>query len=117
MARYKPPERFNVPLVLLAPTYTKVLGVEKKTFPSLQQGVLFYGSFRSFGGTEREMNGVYSVEDTAIVECWYRPDIKADCRIGVLSSGAIYEILGEPENINMENQYLKFRVQRYKGGA
>lgn len=117
MARYKPPERFNVPLVLLVPTYAKVLGVEKKTFPSLQQGVLFYGSFRSFGGTEREMNGVYSVEDTAIVECWFRPDIKADCRIGVLSSGAIYEILGEPENINLENQYLKFRVQRYKGGA
>ena len=117
MARYKPPERFNAPLVLLVPTYTKVLGVEKKTFPSLQQGILFYGSFRSFGGTEREMNGVYSVEDTAIVECWYRPDIKANCRIGVLSSGAIYEILGEPENINLENQYLKFRVQRYKGGA
>lgn len=117
MARYKPPERFNVPLVLLAPTYTTVLGVEKKNFPSLQQGVLFYGSFRSFGGTEREMNGLYSVEDTAVVECFYRPDIKANCRIGVLSSGAIYEILGEPENINMENQYLKFRVQRYKGGA
>jgi hypothetical protein len=51
------------------------------------------------------------------VETWFRPDIQSNCRIGVPQTGAVYEILGEPENINMQNQYLKFKVQRVKGGA
>ena len=28
---------------------------------------------------------------------------------------SIYEIIGVPENINMHNQFLKFKVKRYKG--
>ena len=57
------------------------------------------------------------VEDTANIECWYRPDIKSDCRVGLLSTGAIYDIINEPENIDMRNQFLKFKVLRYKGGS
>ena len=96
MAVYKPSAPFNVPLLLLVPTSETVLGVEKKTFPAPQDGVLFYGSFRTFGGTEKDVNGAYSLENTAVIETWYRPDIKADCRIKVLSTGDIYEIIGKP---------------------
>ena len=118
MARnFRPSEPFNVPMKILVPTETDVTGTTKKTFTDPESSEMFFGSFRTFGGTESERNGVYTLIDTAGINTWYRPDIKANCRIGVLSSGAIYEILGEPENINMENQYLKFRVQRYKGGA
>ena len=117
MANFKPSTPFAVPMMLLEPSYNTVSGVPTKTFPTLDQGVLFYGSFKTYGGTEREINGLYSVIDTATIECWFRPDIKSDCRIGIPATNAIYEILGEPENINMRNQYLKIKVQRVKGGA
>ncbi len=117
MAQYKPFVPFNVALILLVPTYSIVSGVNTKTFPTLSEGNLFYGSFKTYGGTERDVNGLYSIEDTANIECWYRPDIKSDCRIAIPMTGAIYEIFGEPENINMRNQYLRFKVRRVKGGV
>ena len=57
------------------------------------------------------------VIDTAYVETWYRPDIKSDCRIRVMETGKVYEILGEVENIDMRNQFAKFKVRAVKGGA
>ena len=117
MAAFKPSATFSVALMLLQPTYSKVQGVTKKSFPDLEQGLPFYGNFKTYGGTELTVNGIYSVEDTAWVETWFRPDIKSDCRIGIPSTGAIYEIIGEPENINLRNQFLKFKVRKVKGGA
>lgn len=114
---YKPSVPFSVPLLLLTPTYSKVNGVEKKTFPAIQSGTLFYGSFKSYGGTERDVNGVYSIEDTATVETWYMPEIKSNCRVAVAGTNAVYDILGEPENIDMRNQYLVFKLKRVKGGV
>ena len=117
MAEFKLSSPLNVPLMLLIPTYSDAYGVEKKTFPEVKDGILIYGSFRTFGGTERDVNGLYSIENTATVETWFRPDIQSNCRIGIPATGEVYEILGEPENINMRNQYLKFKVRAIKGGA
>ena len=117
MARYKISAPFTVAMVLLAPTYGKTYGAENKTFPAVKDGMPFNGNFRTFGGTEREVNGVYSVIDTAIIETWYNPAIKSDCRVVICDSGAVYEIINEPENIELRNQYMKFRVQKIKGGA
>lgn len=117
MSRFKFAAPLTVPLKLLVPTYSATYGVDKKTFPAMKDGVLIYGNFKTYGGTEREVNGVYSIEDTAIVETWYRPDIKSDCRIGIPETGEVFEILGEPENIERRNQYLRLKVTRVKGGA
>lgn len=117
MASYRPSLPFSVPLRLLIPTYTTVNGVRKKTFPAVGSGILFYGTFKTFGGTERDVNGIYSVEDTANIETWFRPDITSGCRIALANSGAVYDVLGEPENIEMRNQFLVFKVSRVKGGA
>lgn len=121
MANYVPDLSNSIPLILLTPTYKKVQGVEKKTYPSITTAVqnvnnIFFGTFKSYGGTERDVNGVYSIEDTANIETWFKPDIKSDCRIG-LETGEVYDILGEPENVNRRNQFLKFKVKRVKGGA
>ena len=108
-----------IPLVLLVPTWTTVSGVRKKTYPSIEESLndgLFFGSFKTYGGTERDVNGVYSIEDTANIETWYRPDIKSDCRVA-LETGEIYEIMNEPEDLNKRHQFLKFKVKRVKGGA
>lgn len=114
---YRPSLPFSVPLVLLVPTVTNVSGVRKKTFPAVADGLPFYGTFKTYGGTERDVNGVYSIEDTANIETWYRPDIKSDCRIAIAGTDAVYDVIGEPENIEMRNQFLVFKVSRVKGGA
>lgn len=117
MASYKPKTPFDAALMLLVPAYTDSYGVQSKSFPEMSAGILIYGSFKTYGGTEVNVNGLYSIENTAIVETWFRPDIKSNCRIGIPQTGEVYEILGEPENINMRNQYLKFKVRQVKGGA
>ena len=115
MSNYTPSEPFTVPVMLLIPTEQKVKGVTKKTYPD--KGEVLFCSFKSYGGTEKVVNDVLVIVDTANVETWYRPDIKSDSAIKLCDSGAVYEIMNEPENINMRNQYCKFKVKRIKGGA
>lgn len=117
VSNYRPELDNTIPLMLLIPTSTVISGVTKKSFPALADGILFYGNFKTYGGTERDVNGIYSIIDTATIECWFRPDIKSDCRIGIPATGAIYEVLNEPENVNMRNQFLRFKVRRVKGGV
>lgn len=114
---YRPTAPFNVPLRLLIPVNSTTVGVNKKTFPEINNGILIYGSFRTFGGSDTESNGLLVVENTAVIETWYRPDIKSNCRIAVIETGEIFEILGSPENISMQNQYLRIRVRGIAGGA
>ncbi|MGA4517414.1 hypothetical protein ACPA0F_09105 [Solibacillus silvestris] len=115
---YKASLPFSVPMYLLIPTYSTVNGVKKKTFPAATQGILFFGTFKTYGGTERESNGLYSVEDTANIETWFTPEITSGCAIALANNPtAVYEIIGEPENIEMRNQFLLFKVSRIKGGA
>lgn len=114
---YRPIEaaQMTTPMRLQTPVSDKTLGVSKKTYTE-NAGVIMV-NWKSYGGTETTINGVLSVEDTAQIVCWYRPDIRSDCRLVRLTDGAVYEIIGEPENIEMRNQFLKFKVRRVKGGA
>lgn len=119
---YKPKsiKELRTPAQLLIPAYTtgtpavptKYNGVTVPQYPAT--GETIYINFKSYGGTESAVNGVISVIDTALITTWYRSDIKANCRIK-LESGAVYEIISEPENIEMQNKYLTFKVQRVKG--
>ena len=115
MKDFTPSMPYTVPIELLIPTYSSSKGVQKKTFPAT--GERLNCSFKTYGGSETTENGVYTVYDTAQVETWFRPDIKADCRIKVLSTDAIYEVIGKPENINMRNQFVRFKVRTIEGGA
>lgn len=129
MSDYRLEIKNPIPLVLLIPkSIIQVKGVNKKEYPTIEEALaikdkndnsinLFFGSFKSYGGTERIVNGIYSIEDTANIETWYRPDISSNCRIARANDGAIFDVINEPENINMRNQFLKFKVKRVKGGA
>lgn len=112
---YKPKIPFNVPMTLLVPEWKTVNGVRKKTYPP--EGELIFCSFRTFGGTETTVNGVYTLEKTATIETYYRPDITADCRIVLEQTRDTYEIIGDPENIEMRNQFMKFKVRKIGGKA
>lgn len=117
MAEYRPKLPFNTPLYLIIPQYKDVKGTTKKNYPEPDEEMLIHTSFKTYGGTETTVNGVFTIIDTATVETWFRPDIKSDCRVMRAVDGAVYEIIGEPENINMRNQFIKFKVKRVKGGA
>ena len=117
MAMYRPALPFTTPLILLKPTIQNEYGVHKKVLPAVEDGEQFFGSFKTYGGTEKTVDGVYSIVDTAVIETWFRPDITSDCVIVIAGTDAQYEILNEPENIDRRNQFLKFKVQRIKGGA
>ena len=120
---YRPNEaaQMTTPLRLQVPKYATFNAVKQKTYENIN-GVIM-ANFKTFGGTETTNNGVLSIEDTAQVVCWYRPDIKSNCRVVLLDGNEdtknanVYEIIGSPENIEMRNQFLKFKVRRVKGGA
>lgn len=115
MAEFKPSFPYATPISLLIPSTVTVKGVTKKVYPA--NGIRLNCSFKTYGGTEMLTNDLYTVVDTAIIETWYRPDIKPDCRIKLFSTGQVYEIIGKPENIEMRNQFLKFKVRAVEGGA
>lgn len=112
---YKPALPYTVAAELLIPTYSIEKGVKVKTFP--ETGARLNVSMKTYGGTETDVNGAFSIRDTANIETWYRPDIKADCRLKILQTGKVYEIIGSPENIDMRNQFMKFKVEAIEGGA
>ena len=115
---YVPAAPFSVPFKLLAPIVTNVRGARVKSYASPNDvNTVMFCSFRTFGGTERMENDVYTLEDTATLNTWFHPSITADCRIYICDTGKTYEIIGTPENIDMRNQYLSIKVRAIGGGA
>lgn len=114
MKTYRPNGPFNVPMFLFVPSIVEKKGSPKKIYPD--EGELIYCTFRTFGGTEKIINDVLAIEDTAVIETWYRQDIKSDCKLKDVD-GIEYEILGTPENINKRSQYLRFKIKAIRGGA
>lgn len=113
---YRPAEaaQMTTPLVLQIPTMSDYHGARKNTFTDA--GTIF-ANFKTFGGTELLVDGILQVIETAQVVTWYRPDIQAGCRIKRAADGAVFEILGEPEDIEQRHMILKFKVRRIKGGV
>lgn len=113
--------QMTTPCKLQRPVNVTSYGVNTKTWEDVD-GVIM-ANFKTFGGTEREVNGVIVWEDTAQFTCFYRPDIKAGCRLVILDgnenteNAAAYEIQGKPENIENRNQFLKFKGICRGGGA
>lgn len=114
---YRPPEadQMTTPFVLQTPSLQSYNGVRTKAFTDAS-GIV-YANFKTYGGTEMQVDGILQVIETASVVTWYRPDITSGCRIKRATDGAVYEILGEPENIEQRNMILKFKVRRIKGGV
>lgn len=106
--------QMTTPMKLQIPKSETILGVTKKTYVDDE---IIMTNFKTYGGTESVSNDILSVIDTAQITCWYSPNIKSDCRLKRLSDGAIFEILGEPENLEMRNQILYFKIRRVKGKA
>ena len=115
---YRPAEQFNVPMKILNPAWETVNGVARKVYPRpedvLDENIVFC-SFKTFGGTLTDNNGTVGIENTATITTWYRPDIRADSRLVLLSNGEAYDLIGDPENIEQRNQFLILKVKRIGG--
>ena len=109
---YRPKEPFTTVLELYNPTYETVKGVNVKNYEYVDK---INCSFKTYGGTESTSNNVLSVIDTANIETWYRPDITSASQV-VLGS-KVYEVMGELENIEQRNQFLKFKIRSVNGGS
>lgn len=114
---YRPKTPFVVAMKLLTPTYDYVAGVAKKGWSDPDDSPKFYGALRTFGGTETIRNDLYTLVDTAVIDTWYRPDIKADCRIYICETEQEYDIISDPEDIDMRHQFLQFKVRKVGGHA
>ena len=115
--QYRPKDKneLRTPVKLLIPTGTeRYNGVNRCTYPA--DGDVIFVNWKSYGGTETTVNGVYSIIDTAVITTWYRADIMAKSRL-VREDGAVYEVISEPDNIEMQNVFVQFKVQRVKGGV
>lgn len=74
-------------------------------------------SARSYGGTEKELNGKLVILDTMTVECFYTPEITSADGLMLLDDGSKWEIMNNPEDIERRHQFLKFKIQRVVGDA
>lgn len=105
----------TTPFMRLVAKSERVNGVTVKTYDP--DGIVRFCNFSTYGGTEQTVNGVLSVEDTAEVVTWFEPDLTGADRIRLLETDVDYEIIGEPENIELRRQEMQFKVRRVKGGV
>lgn len=115
MRKFKPDTPYATAAKLIKPTEEIVRGVTQKTYPELKDCPLFYCSLRTYGGSENWNNEVLTVVDTAKVETWYNPAITTDCMIYVCNTGEYYEVITQPENIGMRNQFMQFKAEKVGG--
>ena len=118
MADFKP-NKFTTPMTLHIPEYQNVAGKRKKIYSPHSELPPLMCSFKTYGGTDRVVDGVLAVTDTGLVQTWYEPAIKSDCALGFAEEpeADLYEIIGEVEDIERRHQYMQFRVTRVRGGA
>ena len=111
---YKPSgyQQLATPVKLYATTTEKKLGqvVKTRTFVDM-----IFCNIKSYGGTNIINGNELVIEDTIDVVTWYRPDILGNCAIEV--EGAMYEIMGAPEDIEMRHVWVKFKAKRVAYGS
>lgn len=101
------------PCELLSPAASKIGGKVVREYP--ETGPRFFANVKSYGGSEHVSNDLLMIEDTITVTTWFRPDIRPACRVRILNTGAVYEIINEPENWDMRSQFLVCKCKRVKG--
>lgn len=112
MKQYQPNVPFSVPARLLKRKTEKINGIIQESFV---EDMSFSCSAKSYGGTEKEINGVWVIEDTWTIDTWYHPKFEKGDRIKFLDTEREYEIIASPENINRRGQYMRFKVAAIGG--
>lgn len=112
---YKQQKNYRTPIKLLKGVYDDGNGIVTKTYE--ETDVIMNCSAISYNGTEKLVNDLIVIEDTCMIETYYRPDITSKDAIKFLDDNSIYEIISPPQDINREHKILLFKVRRYTGGV
>lgn len=110
---YTPNLPFDVPALHLKKSSKKVNGVNQEIFTEAKEP--FFCSAKSYGGTEKQVNGVTVIEDTWWIDAFFDPAFGKGDRIRFLDDNTEFEVLASPENINRRGQYMRFKVVRIGG--
>lgn len=105
---YKPNLPYHITARWLIPSVEKVNGVNKFSY---SDGELFGCHMKSYGGREETVNDVYRVVEQWNVETYFNPNITEKYRIR-LSDGSEWKVLAKPENVEMRNQFMLFKIER-----
>lgn len=110
---YVPNAVLNVPVRIWHCAYVRQNGVQKASY--IPDDDIIWVGVKSYGGTEKTVDGVYSVEDTIEVTGYYTPNLKSSDRIQLLGDGSFWEVLNTPENIDMRGAFMRLKCRRYHG--
>lgn len=73
------------------------------------------GKFKQKGTAETTANGLTLINEKTTFITWYKADFTA---ADILTIGGIdFEIVGNPENVEMRNRYAVLTLERIDGGA
>lgn len=106
---YRPNLPYSTICQWLVPTVVKVNGANTVKYVD---GEKFGCRMKSYGGRESEVNDVYRVIEQYNVETYYNPTIGKNHRIRILQDGSEWEVLEKPENVEMQNKYMLFKIER-----
>lgn len=107
---FKVKDRMTTPIQILKQEKVNTSGyIEIK---NTEASEVLWCVWKSYGGTETDVDGLSLFQDTATIECRYSPQIKQNDIIKNLLTNAEYQIITVPDNINQLNQYLRFKVKR-----
>ena len=107
--------RMFTPCKVLKCEYQNNKGQMKKTFTGSDK--TFFIALSKFRGAEKIEDGIMSIMETASVCMHFNSEVKASDRIKLLEDNTEWEIINSPENWNMQNAFLLFKVLRVKGGV
>ena len=113
MSEFTPDLPFRTPFKILKRSIKKVNGVNQEKFT--EQKETLYCTAKSYGGTEKIINDVYTIVDTLTFQTYYTPAISKGDKILLLDDNSEYEVLASPENINRANKWLVFKGERFSG--
>ncbi len=106
----------TTPIKLKTRVENKISGAKNITYVDASDPMIIC-NFKTYGGSERLINNQIVIDNTATITTWFRPDIKASCRIELLNDGSMWEVINDPENIEQRNQIIVFKVRKVTGGA
>jgi len=111
---YKPANlrEFVTPAVHKKPAYETINGHNQKTYNAVGN---LRGQFKQKTTSELNANGLVIVEDKVTYTTWWSNNLKAQ---DILTINNIdYEIIGQPENVEMRSRYAVLNLRLIKGGA
>ena len=111
---YKPANvrEFITPALHKKATSQKVNGRTTKGYTEV--GTI-RGKFKQKGTAETSANGLTIINEKTTFITWFTANIKAADILTI--NGIDFEIIGEPENVEMRSRFMVITLERISGGA